>query len=148
MATALRQLADHVFDGSVEVGIDVVDVADFERLSPARFERFYRRCFTEREIAYCRAQARPAQHFAARFAAKEAAVKAVAAYTPLAYWQIEVQHQPDGRPTLALWTFDRMAPLHDLDELELRVSLTHAEVWAAAVVVALRRDGADVAQAH
>src|SRR5438309_10842638 len=103
VAAALQQLAGDVLHMPVGVGIDVVDVSDFERLSGGRFAGFYQRCFTEREIAYCHAQARPAQHFAARFAAKEAAVKALAAYTQLGYWQIEVERQPDGRPTLVLW---------------------------------------------
>jgi holo-[acyl-carrier protein] synthase len=138
-------MADAVFGTTANVGIDVVDVADFERLSFEEHSLFYARCFTAREIAYCRAQARPAQHFAARFAAKEAGVKALGQYMPLAYWQVEVARHTDGKPTLALWTFDRAAPLSELAGLQLCVSLSHADAWAAALVVAFTRDTSDAA---
>jgi holo-[acyl-carrier protein] synthase len=145
LTTALQSMANDLLDAPVGVGIDVVDVRDFERLSPERFARFYSRCFSEREIAYCSSQAYPARHFAVRFAAKEAAVKALAAERSLAYWQIEVERRADGRPELALWTFDRTTRLTGLGELQLRVSLSHAETWAAALVVAFNKDYAHAA---
>jgi holo-[acyl-carrier protein] synthase len=145
MASAAQSMAAELLDSPVGVGIDVVDVREFERLSVSRYARFYGRCFSQREIVYCSSQAYPAQHFAVRFAAKEAAVKALSAITSLAYWQIEVERRADGRPELALWTLDRTAPLTELGELQLRVSLSHAETWAIALVVASTRDRAHAA---
>lgn len=142
VAATLREMAGELFDTPVAVGIDVVDVSDFERITLERYPAFYRRCFSDREIEYCAAQARPAQHFAVRFAAKEAGVKAFAARTKLAYWQIEVERHADGRPTIALWTCDRSAPLAVQDNVEWKVSLSHAEAWAAAIVVAFDEGGA------
>ena|SRR5438132_6439979 len=142
VAAALRRMAGELLDLHSAVGIDVVDVSDFERLTIARHPAFYRRCFSDREIAYCCAQARPAQHFAVRFAAKEATVKALADRTRLGYWQIEVERHTDGRPALALWTCDRSARLAELPNLNLLVSLSHSEAWAAALVVAFDTDGA------
>jgi holo-[acyl-carrier protein] synthase len=142
VSTALRSMAVQLLDPPIGVGIDVVDVHDFERVTLERYPGFYNRCFSGREIAYCRSRARPAEHFAVRFAAKEAAVKALAVHQILGYWQIEVERRPDGRPELALWTFDRTAPLSELNGLHLRVSLSHAESWAAAFVAVYNKDTA------
>ncbi len=144
LAVALQRMTSAVWHDPVGIGIDVVDVNDFEKRSIEKFPYFYSRCFSASEITYCRAQARPAQHFAVRFAAKEAAVKALASHTKLAYWQIEVVRQLNGQPTLALWTFDRLAPLTELCGLDLKVSLSHADQWAVALVAAFTRDHARV----
>jgi holo-[acyl-carrier protein] synthase len=58
-------------------GIDVVEIARIERALGRRGDRFERRVFTAREIESCRRRARAAPHFAVRFAAKEALMKAV-----------------------------------------------------------------------
>ena len=57
-------------------GIDLVDIAEFREVL-GRHAAFEERVFSEGERAYCRTQADPAIHFAARFAAKEAALKAL-----------------------------------------------------------------------
>ena len=59
------------------VGIDIVDVPRIDALLEKYAERFQQRVFTQDEILYCRARSNPGLHFAARFAAKEAAVKAL-----------------------------------------------------------------------
>jgi phosphopantetheine--protein transferase-like protein len=107
------------------------DVAELSRASAS----FYRRCFTDEEIAYCEAQPAPAQHFAARFAAKEAAVKALSRVTNLAYWQIEVTRDEAGAPGLRIWDEARQALLDILPDQQLLVSLTHTDTTAAAIVV-------------
>lgn len=135
MRSALQSMATELLGSAVGIGIDVVEIREFECLPLTRYSRFYSRCFSEREIAYCQSQAHPAEHFAVRFAAKEAAVKALAAISRLAYWQIEVERRADGRPEIALWTLDRTARLTELPELQLRVSLSHVETWAVALVV-------------
>ena len=58
-------------------GIDVVEIARIERALARAGGRFARRVFTRQEIAACEARRRPALHFAVRFAAKEAAMKAL-----------------------------------------------------------------------
>jgi holo-[acyl-carrier protein] synthase len=59
-------------------GVDVVEIARVERALARPGERFARRVFTPAEIGDCRRFARPGPHFALRFAAKEAALKALA----------------------------------------------------------------------
>lgn len=58
-------------------GVDVIEIARIERVLGDRGDRFERRVFHPDEIATCRASARPALHYAVRFAAKEALMKAV-----------------------------------------------------------------------
>jgi len=88
----------------VGTGVDICEVSRIAA-SISRFgERFLRRCFTPAEIAYCNAKPHPAERLAARFAAKEAAMKAIG--TGLSHgvtWQdFEVVHTPGGRPELRL----------------------------------------------
>ena len=125
----------------VGVGIDVVDVADFERISFESNPRFYSRCFTDAEISYCRSRARPARHFAARFAAKEAAVKAAAGIATLLPWHFEVIRSDSGIPALR-WR-DRIDERHRsrLAGHRAYVSLSHGDALATAVVV-LCKEGA------
>ncbi len=58
-------------------GVDVIEIARIERVLHERGDRFERRVFTPAEIEDCRRTGRPAAHYAVRFAAKEAVMKAV-----------------------------------------------------------------------
>ena len=86
------------------IGIDVVQISRMREVI-ARWEgRFLGRVFTEGEIAYCRARRDPVPHFAARFAAKEAGLKALG--TGLRFgiqWrELEVVRERGQAPTLVL----------------------------------------------
>lgn len=59
------------------IGIDLIEVPRFEQALERFGERFLHRIFTPDEIAYCQPKARAVEHYAARFAAKEAAMKAL-----------------------------------------------------------------------
>jgi len=121
--------------GVVGVGVDLVDVARFER-AIARTPRLIERMLTPAEWEYCRSRPRPAMHAAARFAAKEAAVKALGCgIFGLRLRDVEVVAGSDG-PVLALGdTADRAMQRRGADEL--LVSITHTDELAGAVVVAL-----------
>ena len=82
-----------------------VDIAEVPRIAAAieRFgDRFVRRIFTDNEIRYCESKANKAERFAARFAAKEAALKAIGTgWRGGINWRdVEVTREPSGRPTL------------------------------------------------
>ena len=62
---------------AVGVGVDIIEVKRVEEVIRKRGERFLERVFTPHEIAYCRQRRHPWPSFAARFAAKEAALKAL-----------------------------------------------------------------------
>jgi len=113
-----------------------VDVARIDRLVVRHGERFTRRCFTDAEVAFCTGRARPAEHFAARFAAKEAAVKALGTGVAggVLLRDVEVTGEPSGRPLLCFAgaAAERAAAL---GARRAHVSLTHTGSHAAAVVV-------------
>jgi len=87
------------------IGIDLVEVPRVRTLLERHGERFKERTFTAGEIAYCDGCADPAMHYAARFAAKEAAAKALGTglWAQGVDWQdLEVTRAKDGRPGLLL----------------------------------------------
>ncbi|MCC7054067.1 MAG: holo-ACP synthase [Gemmatimonadaceae bacterium] len=125
------------------IGIDLADIDRIERLLARHPERARARLFTAGERAYCDRRGAPARHFAARFAAKEAAYKALAGSEDARHihWQeIEVANSPlDGRPLLRL--HGRAARrATELGVLTIHVTLTHSDAVAAAVVVLERPD--------
>jgi len=83
-----------------------IDLAEVPRIAAAieRFgERFLRRVFTADEIRYCESKANRTERYAARFAAKEAALKAIGTgwKRGVAWTDVEVRREPGGRPTIA-----------------------------------------------
>lgn len=122
---------------NVGAGTDIVSVARVTGLIEQGGDRFLRRWFTTREIAYCTSMAKPALHFAARLAAKEAVVKVLRAPADGAVpWRsIEICHDESGAPTVKLTrgvletaTRRGIGPIH--------VSLSHCDEFAVAVAVA------------
>jgi holo-[acyl-carrier protein] synthase len=124
----------------LSVGIDVASVAEVASAVRRFGDRYVRRVFTPAEAAYCRAAtgAAAAQRFAARFAAKEAAVKVLQPDSPWSDWRaIEVRRHKSGRCALVL--HGRAAALAAAHGFEhLAVSISHDGNHAAAIVVALR----------
>jgi len=84
------------------VGVDLVRIPRLRAVIARWDERFLRRVFTEDEIAYCRARRDPVIHFAARFAAKEAGMKALGtgASGGVQWRDLEVRREPGQAPTL------------------------------------------------
>jgi holo-[acyl-carrier protein] synthase len=118
----------------VGVGVDVVEIGEFEHIPFESNRRFYERCFSATEIAYCRSRPSPAQHFAARFAAKEAAVKAASSVARLLPWQVAIESEESGMPCLHFW--DETGGWQPrLSGHRAFVSLSHSRDLATAVVV-------------
>ncbi len=120
----------------VGLGIDVIENTRIAQ-SLERFPvRFVSRIFTDREKDYCQGSAQPAIHFAARFAAKEAAFKALGTgWAGGVHWRdVEVERLPSGQPILHLYggALERAA---SLGACRFLVSLTHDQTISAAVVI-------------
>ena len=83
-------------------GIDIAEVPRIAEAIERHGQRFLHRVFTEGEIAYCDSKANRIERYAARFAAKEAGMKAIGTgWNHGVRWKdIEVCRQPGGRPTL------------------------------------------------
>ncbi len=120
----------------VGTGIDIAEVARIEA-SLARFgDRFRRRVFTAAEVHYCESKANKAERYAGRFAAKEAAMKAIGTgWRQGVTWQdVEVGREPGGRPTIhfhgaAAEFFRKLGAVH------AHLSITHTKETAMAQVI-------------
>ncbi len=121
----------------VGVGIDLVHVPRLRTVLARWQDRFLARVFTPEEIAYARARRDPAEHLAARFAAKEATLKALGTGLSLGVrWrEMEVRRARGQRPEMAL--SGRTAALGAARGVQaVHVSLTHDGEYAMAQVVA------------
>lgn len=120
----------------VGTGIDLVEVrriaASIERFG----DRFLKRVFTPDEIRYCRPKHNFAERFAARFAAKEAGLKAIGTgwRGGVAWVEVEVGHERGGRPTLR---YSGRAAEHAarLGMTRTSLSLSHTTEHAIAQVI-------------
>lgn len=111
------------------LGIDLLQIERLERVL-ARHPRLAERVFTESEREYADARARPARHLAARFAAKEAVIKALGLRGGFGLREIEVL---SGEPP-AVRLSGRVA--RAASGRSVQVSLTHSRDFAAAVAIA------------
>ena len=120
------------------IGIDVVEVERVESSIAEFGDRFAERVFTEAERAYCESQKRPAIHYAARFAAKEAVAKALGTGIgkDLSWLDMEIRRRESGEPEVFL-SGDGEAFAKSNKLTQIKISLTHAKHYAAANAVVL-----------
>jgi holo-[acyl-carrier protein] synthase len=129
----------------VAIGIDAIEIERIRRAvdHPQWGDRFRRRVFTAGEIAYCVERGRYAESFAARFAAKEAVMKALGSgYGDGVAWRdIEVV-RTSGRPIIALHggAARRAAAI---GAVRWHLSLTHTAGQASAYVIAEASEGTE-----
>ena len=121
----------------VGIGVDIIEVDRIGAIIARHGDRFLRRVFSSDEMQYCWGCAHPEQRFAARFAAKEAGMKAIGTgWRHGVRWRdFEVVNLPSGRPTLRL--HGRAAEFaRKLGVKSIALSLTHtAELGMAHVVL-------------
>jgi holo-[acyl-carrier protein] synthase len=125
----------------VSVGVDVAEVERIQRAvdHPRWGERFRRRAFTAAEIEYCGGRKRHAESFAARWAAKEAVMKALGTgFRGVAFAEVEVVRGRDSAPQIHLHA-RAQARAAQLGITHWHLSLTHSASQAIAFVVAERR---------
>jgi len=119
----------------IGIGADLIEISRIAAVLERHPERFRQRCFTDGERKYCDAKAHAAQHYAGRFAAKEACMKALGTGVRGVGWrEIEVVRWPGRAPTLTL--HDRaLARFQTIGAAYVHVSITHSRDLAQAVVV-------------
>ena len=119
---------------AVRVGVDLIEIERIRRALARHGEGFKRRCFTAAEIAYCDAKPNPPQHYAGRFAAKEAVGKALGSGVYFTWKEIEVR----GRPKPGVYLSGRTAAFAErVGAGTVELSMTHSRELAAAIAVAL-----------
>jgi len=120
----------------VKVGVDLIEI---ERIARAleRYSGFKSRCFTEAERDYCDSRGNPAQHYAARFAGKEAVGKALGCGVRFTWREIEIVGRPKPGVNLSgrtkAWAEKVRAGAIDL-------SMSHSKELATAVCLVAEQD--------
>lgn len=117
------------------IGVDIIEIARIkENLSK---QKFMQRIFTSHEITYCQPKANPEVHFAGRFAAKEAILKALGTgLSGLSWTDIEVLPDSKGVPRVQLHTSaGEIARQQGITEV--LVSISHSDNYAVAYATAL-----------
>jgi len=120
----------------IGIGSDIFEVGRMKQELERNGNGLKNKLFTPGEIAYCESKRYPERHFAARFAAKEAFLKALTTglTTEMSWREVEVQNKENGQPYLVLsgqasQAADRMAVKN------IFISMSHTENWATANVI-------------
>jgi holo-[acyl-carrier protein] synthase len=115
----------------LSMGLDLIEI---ERIAAAldRYPGFRERCFTDAERAYCDSRANPPQHYAARFAGKEAVGKALGSGVRFTWKEIEIAGRPKPGVRLSGRT---LAWAERVGAGRIELSMTHSHGLAAAVAV-------------
>jgi len=116
------------------VGIDIVEIKRIE--NRIENEIFISHLFTDAEYKYCKSKAHSAEHFAARFAAKEAFFKAIGTGVigSFDFTQVEVTHDNLGAPHLALYD-QALEMVNKMGAKSIHLSLSHERNFATAIVI-------------
>lgn len=118
------------------IGVDLVEI---ERVKKAisRYPRFLPRLFTADEQCYCLSKARPYLHFAVRFAAKEAVLKAMGTgFRGVKWTDLEVKRDSLGKPYLSLsGEAQLLAKEIGISEILISLSFSHENAIATAIAV-------------
>jgi len=112
------------------IGIDIIEVKRVRRL--ARDKKFLKKIYTDEEIGYCRSRKKSWEHYAVRFAAKEAVWKALGDKA-LPLKDISVINNPDGKPEVYIGGRRVSGSVF--------ISLTHTSDYAAAFCIAMQKSG-------
>ena len=120
----------------LNTGVDIIEISRVRQVLDRYGRRFLDRIFTPGEIAYCRGRA---PNLAARFASKEAVMKALGTGVRGVGWKdIEVVRQESGAPSIVLHG-RAQARAQRLGVFEISLSLSHSQEYAVAFVVAQLR---------
>ncbi len=121
----------------VGTGVDIAETARIEQALERHGDRFCRRVFTPREIEYCEQfKKSKGQHYAGRFAAKEAAFKALGTgwRNGIRWLDIEVTNLPSGKPELRL-EGQALEVGNALKVSRVSLSISHTKGYAVAQVI-------------
>jgi holo-[acyl-carrier protein] synthase len=118
------------------IGVDIVKIERFERALERWGHRLRERVFTPQELSICQSKAYPGRHFALRFAAKEAFLKAlgIGMFQGVAWNEIEIVNDPLGRPRMNLeGAAQRICQAKGIQGIF--VSISHEQDYGVAEVV-------------
>jgi holo-[acyl-carrier protein] synthase len=121
------------------LGIDIIEIARVKKSIEKYGDKFLDKVFTEEEIKYCNSKFNKYQHYAARFAAKEAVYKALASgwKEGLRWKDIEIQNDASGMPSIK--------PTGKLQsflsgDTQLRISISHSDNYVTSVAIIFKEN--------
>jgi holo-[acyl-carrier protein] synthase len=121
------------------IGTDIVECLRIGRMIEQHGELFLTRVYTEREVRYCQGRKNATEHFAGRWAAKEAILKCLGTgwRKGLCWTDMEIRNDPDGQPKVLMCggAKDQAQKMRISD---IMVSISHCRAYATAYAVAVR----------
>ncbi len=122
------------------IGTDIIECPRIGKMIEHHGELFLRRVYTEREIRHCQARKHAIEHFAGRWAAKEAILKALGTghSRGITWTNIEVRNGTDGRPVVMVCGRARETAL-ERGIADILVSISHCRTYATAYAMAIGR---------
>ena len=125
----------------IGIGTDIVECLRIAQMIERHGELFIDRVYTTAEIEYCRCRKQATQHFAGRWAAKEAILKAIGTgwRRGISWRDIEVRNEGGGKPTVALRGGARDV-VEQLGVGEILITISHCRTHATAFAIALGRE--------
>lgn len=127
----------------ITCGTDIIEISRIKKSIEEMGDKFIGKIFTIKEIQYCESKkAQKYQHYAARFAAKEAVFKAISTYLDDKYsisWQdIEIGNNEAGRPEINIKKSIDGLSIENIESMD--ISLSHCKEYAVANVTILSED--------
>jgi holo-[acyl-carrier protein] synthase len=121
----------------IGIGTDIIECLRIAQMIERHGELFINRVYTPLEIQYCQSRKLATQHYAARWAGKEAVLKALGTgwRRGISWRDIEIRNDPGGRPTVALRGGVRDV-VEELGIIEMHISLSHCRSHATAYAIA------------
>jgi holo-[acyl-carrier protein] synthase len=119
------------------IGTDIIECLRIAQMIERHGELFINRVYTEHEIAYCSTKKAATQHYAGRWAAKEAVLKALGTgwRRGISWRDIEVQNKPGGAPQIVLRAGAKDV-YRQLGITQMHISISHCRSHATAYAVA------------
>ena len=127
------------------IGTDITEVLRIAQMIERHGDLFINRVFTDHEIQYCQARKMSTQHYAGRWAAKEAVLKAIGTgwRRGISWRDVEVRNAPGGRPTIACRGGVREV-IEQQGIGDILISISHCRAYATAQAIAIGTSGGDM----
>lgn len=128
----------------VGIGTDIVECLRIAQMIERHGELFISRVYTDHEIDYCQCRKQATQHFAGRWAAKEAVLKALGTgwRRGISWRDVEIRNDASGKPTVALRGGARDM-VEELEITQMLISISHCRSHATAYALAVGKDDKD-----
>jgi holo-[acyl-carrier protein] synthase len=125
----------------IGIGTDIVECLRIAQMIERHGELFITRVYTDHEIEYCQTRKQSTQHFAGRWAAKEAVLKALGTgwRRGISWRDVEIRNDPSGKPTVALRGGARDV-VEELKISKMLISISHCRSHATAYALAVGDD--------